>query len=593
MNRNTKFSAAAFGAALLAVPGSAGAVDIDTQGIVRLEVAPKVNSEENPYNQQGNLFNGRTVTRDSSAIGGFTDNVTRVNPIGSTDNAFNLFAVRGELDFSANFSPNLSGVMKIRGFVDPGIYDDDGNTDFFQVPFFSGDRATRLEISGDNYMVDIPALYLDYIDGPLWLRVGNQQIAWGESLFFRVLDVPNGLDLRRHFILDWVAEEYADERIASPGIRGSYRVFGDTEIEAFGQMFNPTILPNENTPYNLIAAQFDVHQEEGFDDVKNQWNFGGRVQTKIGDLGLQFIGVSRRNPDGVFRWTKSGINRDLPGAPGSGAILAETPFEVNPTDGVVSHQEWFTYAGMARLNGVTALNSAVNDFQPATGLLGAFPVPNTDMALASQELDLFFQLSGGLRGHIERYYPREEIFGIGANYIIFDEPGSLLDQLVIRGEATYTPNKKFTNPSLGAEPIETDEIAASLVLEKYHRFTDSFPATFMVFQYLFKSESDLFGRYLGGNGGSQNMLPTGQGSFNALVFAVQQPFPNLIWRADLSVLADVKGGALIQPGLRWKPTSDFGVEMYGNLTLSNGKNDNIIETIDWADEIGLRVTFQF
>ena len=46
-------------------------------------------------------------------------------------------------------------------------------------------------------MVDLPAFYLDYNKGPLWVRVGNQQIAWGEALFFRVFDVVQGLDLRR------------------------------------------------------------------------------------------------------------------------------------------------------------------------------------------------------------------------------------------------------------------------------------------------------------------------------------------------------------------------------------------------------------
>ena len=33
-----------------------------------------------------------------------------------------------------------------------------------------------------------------YNSGSLWVRVGQQQIAWGEAYFFRVFDVPNGLD---------------------------------------------------------------------------------------------------------------------------------------------------------------------------------------------------------------------------------------------------------------------------------------------------------------------------------------------------------------------------------------------------------------
>lgn len=589
MTKGRKFLAALLGGVAIALPLSAHAVDIDVQGFVRQETAFNLD-QENPFNQHGNLFNGVTVGRDSSGIMGFADTVTRTVDNGDADNILNLFAFRGELDITATFSPDLSAFMRVRGYYDPGLYEDFGNPNFFEVPFF-GDRANRLEISGPNYMLDLPALYLDYNRGPLWLRVGNQQIAWGESLFFRVLDVPNGLDLRRHFILDWTAEEFADERVPAPGVRGSYLFGGNTEVELFAQMFNPTILANPNTPYNLIPAQFTVQQKEQFDEVDNDWNFGGRVQTKIGELGLQFITVHRRNPDGVFRWTQSGINRDLPGVPGSGALLAQTPFEVNST-GVVSAEEWFTYAALARLEGVQGLNAAVNDFQPFTGLLGAFDV-GSSQALASQELDLFFQLSGGLRGHIERVFPEETIFGVGANYLIFDEPGSWLDQLVVRAEATYTPDKKFTNISLSQQFIEEDEIAASLVLEKYHRFTDDFPSTFLIFQYLYKSESDLFGRHLSGNGASVSSVPDGDENFHALVFALQQPFPNLIWRADLSVLADVNGGALIAPGVRWKPNDDFALELFGNFTISDDGNDNIIDTIDFVDEIALRATFQF
>jgi len=137
----------------------------------------------------------------------------------------------------------------------------------------------------------------------------------------------------------------------------------------------------------------------------------------------------------------------------TGAILAETPFEVDPT-GVVSAEEWFTFAGMARLNGITALNAAIDEY-PAARLLLAQPVDSYEAA--RRELDTFFQLSGGLRGHLAREYFREEIYGLGGSYVIEGEPGSLLDQLIINVEANYTPKRRFTNPSLSADYIEHDE----------------------------------------------------------------------------------------------------------------------------------------
>ena len=271
--------------AMAALATGARAADYNVQGFIRQEPAIKLTDEENPYNQQGNIFNGRTVTLDSTGLGGVVTTTTR--PIDSADNAFNLMATRLEVDFQANFNSNWSGFAKLRGYFQPDIFDGYGDPEFFETDLWSGGRGTFLEANGRNYMVDLPSLYLDYADGPVWLRLGNQQIAWGESLFFRVLDVPNGLDLRRHLLLDLVAEEFADERVAAPGVRGSYRVTNDIEIEGFTQLFSPSVLANPDTPYNVIPSQFTIHQEEGFDDAEGSMNVGGRVQAQLGDLALQ------------------------------------------------------------------------------------------------------------------------------------------------------------------------------------------------------------------------------------------------------------------------------------------------------------------
>ena len=580
------------GAAAMWAAHASMAADVTVQGFVRFETAPKLTADENPFNQKGNPFNGRVVTLDSSSLGG-GGVTTTARQGGRADNEFNLFAGRMELDTQVFFNDSLTGFMRLRAHSQPDVYDELGEPDLYGAPFWHGENSgTLLEFAEDNVMIDVPALYLDFTKGPFWMRVGNQQIAWGESLFFRVLDVPNGLDLRRHLILDLVSEEYADERVPSPAVRTSYRLGEAIEIEGFAQMFNPSILANPNTPYNLIPSQFTVHQDETFEAVRGDFNFGTRVQGQFDSLGIQAIAVSRRNPDGVFRWARSGVNRDLPGVAGSGAVLQNTPFEVDPT-GVNSSQEWFNYAGMTRLNGATALDAAVNDF-PAAFALGAFDT-NGNFFLAQQELDLFFQLSGGLRGHIERVFPREEIFGVGGSYIVDAEPGTLLDQLVIRGEATYTPNKIFTAPDLGTDFVVADEWVGMLALEKYHRFSREFPATYFLLQYLFKSESDLFGRHLSGNGGGASNVPsTGdEHGFHAFAFAFQQPFPNLVWRADMSVLYDVNGGMLIQPAVRWKPSEAWQLDLFANIAFSDGGNDDIISTIDWSDEFGVRLTWQF
>lgn len=620
--------------------------DLTISGFIRAEAAFRTTGEENPFNQRGNLFNdvgvrrqagyplgdglipGTGVVGDILGAVGLND-ITLIRDIATrntpkADNDFNLLHLRGQSDIEFKIASGITGLIRVRGIFDPAEYDEFdprsinsnadgylyGRPNYFEYDKYnSGGRQNRLELVGEDYMVDLPAAYIDFQYGPVLARIGNQQIAWGQALFFRVFDVPNGLDLRRHLILDFASEEYADERISSPGARLSWQFAESWEIEGYAQMFQPTVYPNPNTPYNVIPSQFTIH--DSFADFKDDMNYGARLRGRFGDIGLSAIYSHRLNPDGVFRWTASNVNRDVPGIPGSGAIVGQTPLEVDPS-GVWSADEWFTYAGMARLDGLEGLNSLIREF-PASQLLLASEVSTVEEA--KRELDLFFALAGGkllnpldilnpnaqggggFRGHIQRDYYREDVYGLGASYVLEAEPGSILDQLIVNLEVTYTPKRRFTDISLAQAPIEDDEYIGALVMEKYQRFSEDIPATYMVFQWMHRTKSDLFGRHLSGMGGTVNSTPTGvSGGWNGLVLALQQPFPNLIWRADFALLYDTRGGLFIQPAVRWKPTGAVTVEAFYNFTdgeLSGNPNENVVSTIDFADELGLRVGYQF
>jgi hypothetical protein len=605
-------------------------IDYSSSGFIRVEAAAKTVGEENPFNQRGNVFNGESVDRYGGVNAGtllglnlpisvgvpISDSATRNGEPANND--FNFTQLRLENTLQLRFSDNFSATAKIRGIFDLAQYDEFdpdsvnsnaagflyGEPNYFEYDDFeTGGEQNRLEVAGENYMVDFPSLYLDYQNGPILVRAGNQQIAWGQALFFRVMDVANGLDLRRHLILDFASEEYADERIASPAIRVSYQVNSSWELDMFVQTFQPSIYANPNTPYNVIPSQFTIH--DSYSNVDEELNSGFRLKGNMGDFGMQFMYTNRYNPDGVIRWTASGVNRDAPGLPGTGAILAQTPLEVDPS-GVWSAEEWFTYAGMARLDGVEGLNKLITDF-PASQLLLARPVNGIDAA--KEELDLFFILTGGvggslttgqgmggLRGHLEREYKREDVFGTGFNYIFTGEPGSWLDQLILNFEVSYTPDRVFTSPDLGQEYLVEDEYISALVLEKYQRFSRKFPATYIVFQWMHRTESDLFGRHLSGMGGTVNNAPTGVDGWDGLVLALQQPFPGLVWRADLSVLYDTRGGIYVQPALKWKPSGNWNIEAFYSYIdddLKSNANENVMQTFDWAEEFGLRVAYQF
>ena len=589
-------------AGLMLLSSASMAVDVSITGFIRQETAVST-GDANVYNQSyGNIFNQKTLPNT------FGTPITRDQPSEDTD--WNLNATRVEIDFKARFNSAWEGFAKIRGVTQWGM---DDEYDHFYDSGFDGGKGSLMEANGEDYMLDIPSLYLDYNNGPLWLRFGQQQIAWGEAIFFRVFDIPNGLDLRRHSILGVAAEEYSDLRVPSLGIRGSYLFDNGWEIESFVQQFRPSVLGPQETPYNIVGSQFVVDQSTGWKDKEDDFNFGARISGSLGNFDLQFMYSSRINPDGTFRWTESGINPFV-GVPGLeetvGALLSETAFSLTP-NGVWISDEWFRYAGLTRLDGVDGLNASIRDF-PAAQALGAFIVDEaTCQALlnttnlrdcADFEVDLFYDTSGNappggglgpLAGHIIREFDREDIFGAGFTYVFNGEPNSLLDQLVLRTEFTFTPDRKFTALGLDREYIEEDEFISNISLEKYHRFSAAFPASYFVLQWMHKSESDLLGRHVDGFDTDRDGRPRGEDSFNAIAFAMQQPFPGLIWRADLTVLYDVNGGVLVQPGFKWRPRDNVQLDVYYNYIESDGDNNDVLETFEDMDEVFARFTWYF
>ena len=669
-SRRTLSRGALFGAALL--PAAANAIDWNVTGSVRQEIGIGIASGENEFNQNGNPFNARSVpVLTNNPLNGallrsdglradantapvpttckFSTQVAcpaagRANTYGAgLDDSFNfnLFSTRLDLDVQARISPNWAATMKLRAVYDAVPKLSDGRTgDIFGQPFWHARSANPLEINGASMMADLPAFYVDYNDGPLWIRAGQQSIAWGEALFFRVMDVANGLDLRRHLTLNPAAEEFQDQRIASPGLRLSYTFDNQWEVDAFVQMFTPTVLARTNTPYNVVPSAFSWREGDEFDDAERALNFGARLTMPMTDsFTLLAAYVNRRNPDGVVRWADAPRRTTLPSAFGTEnpfcAGASNNPFAALPgaptqasvgggcgsffaPDGTATSSafEWFHMAGRTRLNAVLGTQVSINE-APASAFAArsVLGLGNEVSALdAISTLDAFYTGFGGLRGYITREFKREHVISLGGNYIFTAAPDSFLDQLIVRGEVAVTPNKQFTNLGLSREFIEATDVVSALIVEKYQRFSIDMPAAYMVAQWMHRTESDLFGRHLSGNenngfwpyldpdtgalspaarvaGSGQ---PRGQGSANYVAFAIQQPFPDLVWRADLAVLVDVQGGVLLQPGVRYRPSANWQWDLYANLIEGGGdENDDALETLDFADEIFMRVTYYF
>ena len=69
-----------------------------------------------------------------------------------------------------------------------------------------------------------------------------------------------------------------------------------------------------------------------------------------------------------------------------------------------------------------------------------------------------------------------------------------------------------------------------------------------------------------------------------------------IFDIEFATLYDPRGGLFAQPMLRWNPGNNIGVEAFYNFVdgdLKGNPNDNVISSLGYADEVGLRLTYQF
>jgi hypothetical protein len=639
-------------------------------GFVRTETTVNAYGKENENNQGGNLFNKQSISRDvyvppslqnvvlpglgvpipppgvlkwdSVQFVPFVNDVARRgDDVKSTDNVMNYDIVRVEAELTSELTKDISFTGRIRGVYDPGFYDNfdahdvsginggivsgvpqlyRGRTNLFQHIVDGGKHPSPLELSGTNYSVDLPTFILAYSHGALSVRAGNQSVAWGQALFFRVMDVPQGLDLRRHLFVDRALEEYADERISSLGIRAGYQVSDEILVDSFINKFQPTILPNTGSPYNVVPAQFTVHDRYQQGGYADKFSYGIRAKAEYGTWGWQAMATRRWNPDGVFRWTQSGVVRPFAGAGfgqvvnnlytvtpdptcgrdganNAGTALSHTGLSVEPA-GVYSADEFYKYAADARLNGTDALNHLITDLSSCGTALGASTVDNGSLSQGHAEVDTFTVAAGNsLRGHIERKYFQENVFGLGALYVTSSEKYPFLDQLIFNLEGTFTPNRTFTDIGLSSSFAKRDEASVALIADKWHRFFDGFPGTLIIMQVLWKPTSDLAGRLLSGYGGTQTSLPRGIHNATYLVLGGQQPWPNRIFELEFAALADTHGGIFEQIGLRWNPGHQWHIEGFYNGTQAKlfgaNPNSNFMGTLSFIDEFTLRIGHEF
>ena len=176
----------------------------------------------------------------------------------------------GGLEF---FTPTRPCNVDSRGCI-PGYMD--ASLDDLRFPEFTDDHGWLREIYID---ATVPVNNGDEIN----FRIGRQQVVWGRTDLFRVLDQVNPID----FSIQSIYEEFEDSRIPLGIFSAEYRAgavgaFDDLNLQLIWnfEKFRPNTLGQGGQPYNILLAG------DLFRALKNCWDNGCTINNFATGLAL-------------------------------------------------------------------------------------------------------------------------------------------------------------------------------------------------------------------------------------------------------------------------------------------------------------------
>ena len=535
------FTAAAATLILIAIPPvfaqeslDLGPVHIDVQNAAETDWALSTAGKNNPFNNNSNEGLKCPANGNSSVPGcGLSTN----------GNSWNLMAYRFDTLINGRVSSDVAerfGLDNWDFFVHGRFWSNivplgiDGNMPHIPEMKFgqqypgSGWLATVAE---SEYELDAAEAYTDLRKGRLWLRLGKQQIVYGEELGFQTLDAVDSLDFRRHSIINYSGLEFSDARIGTWAARATYDV-GDflepygihrSRVTAWIAQFEPDIFLPPGSAYNSSFSAFEnLVPGTGPDSISNA--------------------VKQLSYGAVAEWSMLGLD-----------------FSAN----FYSHPERVGYFGFG-------------GFAPnrVSGLPLLYPESTVPVNFLLTE-----------------NYPREDIYGGMASYMIqpiYTFPGAdIINGDIVRFSGTYTPDKTlFTNNVF--RPIRhIGDLNLAFDVEKDYRWTEALPSAYILAEYNYRSASSLFGdTWLFANAKPDHM-------FNLFLLSISQPLPLARWTLVnvVETEANQNFSWFDQPAVVYKPTSSQEYDVFYNF--ATGTLASFEGPFQFMDEIVFRAIYKF
>lgn len=539
------FTAAAATLILMAIPPvfaqesvDLGPVHLDLQNAAETDWALSTAGKNNPYNSNSVAGVVCPPEGNSKAPGcGLSTN----------GNSWNMMAYRYDALLNARVSSDMAEKLGLDNWdffvhgrfwsniVADGI---DGNMP--RIPEdkymqrYPGDAWTAA-ISENEWELDAAEAYTDLRKGPLWLRLGKQQIVYGEELAIQTLDQVDSLDFRRHQVFNYTGMEFSDARIATWAARATYDL-GDylepygihrPRVTGFISEFQPAVLTPAGTAYNTTPAYQIIEP---------------------------YNGVTRARHDLMY-----------------GAVLEWTMLNLDWSFNFYSHPERMGLFGPAPVSGIAPGVPIFPDSFRGAPILG----PGKGL------YDLI----------LTPRYPREFIYGGMVSYMvqpIYTFPGAgIINGDIVRFSGTYTPNKTllYAPPSgvLGYKRV--GDLNLALDVEKDVRWAEALPSLYLLAEYNYRSATPIFGDTLLRNNGDH--------MFNVFLLDLSQPLPLARWTIVnvLETEANHNFSYFYQPAVVYKPTSSQEYDVFWNFFT--GSSASLFGPNKFDDEIVFKAIYKF
>ena len=237
-------------------------------------------------------------------------------------NSWNLMAYRFDSLLSlklSNAQADALGLDGVEAFVhgrfwsDIAPYVDGGlpaiNAEGFRQRYAGNGWSTQ--IAEHEYELDAAEAYVDLQRGPLWIRLGKQQIVYGEELGIQTLDQVDSLDFRRHSLFNYSALEFSDARIAEWTLRATYDastllapLYQDNAQFStwISPDFQPDVFIPAGSPYRTSPAYSIMENQNGISRARHKLVYGAVLEGTMFDVDWSMNFYSTPEHVGWFKY---------------------------------------------------------------------------------------------------------------------------------------------------------------------------------------------------------------------------------------------------------------------------------------------------